>query len=59
MHGRLKLPEHSHCKFCVDPVPFKEEYCDDECRRSEVDRVAAKRRRNLISMGPPESSLSP
>lgn len=28
----IRLPEHSHCKFCGDPVPFGEEYCDDECR---------------------------
>lgn len=38
MVAGLRLPEHSHCKFCGDPVPFGEEYCDDECRISEADR---------------------
>lgn len=24
-------PEHSHCKFCGDPIPFDEKYCSEEC----------------------------
>lgn len=28
----LKLPDHSHCLHCGNPVPFGEEYCDEVCR---------------------------
>ncbi len=38
MVGGLRLPEHSHCKYCGDPVPFGEEFCDEECRAAEAKR---------------------
>ncbi len=44
----MRLPEHSHCKFCGDPVPFGEEYCDEECRRAEAEREAAEKRRDML-----------
>lgn len=47
----LRLPEHSHCVFCGDPVPFGEEYCDDECRRKEAERKAKEKRRDYIFYG--------
>lgn len=28
----LKLPEHSHCMHCGDPVRFGEDFCDMRCR---------------------------
>ena len=28
----VALPNHSHCKYCGDPGPFGNEYCDDDCR---------------------------
>ena len=27
----LKLPEHSHCAYCGDPIPFDRTYCSEEC----------------------------
>ena len=42
------MPEHSHCKFCGDPIPFGEEYCDDECRKNEVAREAAETRKDMM-----------
>lgn len=45
------MPEHSHCKFCGDPIPFGEEYCDDECRKGEAARVAAEKRRDVLFYG--------
>ncbi len=27
----MALPEHSHCKFCGDPVSFDDDYCSEEC----------------------------
>ena len=26
-----RLPEHTHCLYCGDPIPYGETYCDDEC----------------------------
>lgn len=43
----IRLPEHSHCKFCGDPIPFGEEYCDDECRAGEEARVRKERNKDL------------
>ena len=45
MAGGLRLPEHPHCIYCGDPVPFGEEYCNDECRRNEELRQKAERRK--------------
>ena len=30
------MPEHSHCKFCGDPVPFGEEYCEAAEKRRDM-----------------------
>lgn len=48
MAAGIRLPEHSHCRFCGGPIPFGEEYCDDECRRGEAERVAKEKRRDLM-----------
>ena len=42
------MPEHSHCKFCGDPIPFGEEYCDEKCRKNEAAREAAEKRKDLM-----------
>lgn len=42
------MPEHSHCKFCGDPVPFGEEYCDEECRKKETEREAVQKRKDMM-----------
>lgn len=26
-----ELPDHSHCRFCGDPIPFGGKYCSEEC----------------------------
>lgn len=44
----LRLPEHSHCLYCGDPIPFGEEYCNEECRSKEKERVAAEKRRDMM-----------
>lgn len=44
----VRLPEHSHCKFCGDPIPFGEEYCNEECRRGEAHRKTAEKRRDML-----------
>lgn len=32
------MPEHSHCKYCGEPIRFGTEYCNDECRSAEMER---------------------
>ena len=49
--ANIRLPDHSHCKFCGDPIPFGEDYCDDECRRMEAERVSKEKRRDYIFYG--------
>ncbi|MGN0098764.1 MAG: DUF2116 family Zn-ribbon domain-containing protein [Candidatus Methanomethylophilaceae archaeon] len=44
----LRLPDHSHCIYCGDPLPFGEEYCNDECRSKEAARVASEKRRDMM-----------
>lgn len=45
------MPDHSHCKFCGDPIPFGEEYCNDGCRRGEANRQAAEKRKEWMFYG--------
>ena len=47
----MKLPEHSHCAYCGDPIPFGEGYCNDECKRMEAERVAKEKRKDYIFYG--------
>lgn len=51
MTGGLRLPEHSHCIYCEDPIPFGEEYCNDECRRNEELRQKAEKRKEYRFWG--------
>ena len=44
--ANIRLPDHSHCIYCGDPIPFGEEYCNDECRQKEAERVAKEKRKN-------------
>ena len=45
--ANIRLPEHSHCLYCGDPIPIGEEYCNDECRRAEAERVAKEKRKDM------------
>lgn len=48
----LRLPEHSHCKYCGDPIGFGKEYCDEGCESSYHRREAeTKRKDNLFYIG--------
>ena len=44
----LRLPEHDHCKFCGDPVPFEQAYCSEECYYSEQARIKKEKRNNYL-----------
>jgi len=44
----LRLPEHSHCAFCGDPIQFGKEYCSEECKQKQAEKVAAEKKRDYI-----------
>ena len=43
----LRLPEHSHCNYCGDPVPYGEEYCSEECRENHRNEDKKTRIRDI------------
>ena len=43
----VRLPEHSHCKYCGDPVPFGEEYCGEECREADRERDRKEKNKDI------------
>jgi predicted nucleic acid-binding Zn ribbon protein len=47
----IRLPDHSHCTFCGDPIPFGEKFCSEECVAKEKERVAAERKKDFIFYG--------
>ncbi len=44
----VRLPDHSHCKYCGDPVPFGEEYCNDACKNAEAERERKDKMRDVL-----------
>lgn len=44
----VKLPDHSHCRYCGDPIPFGEEYCDDGCRKADHDRESREKLKDSL-----------
>ncbi len=51
------LPNHSHCEYCGDPVPFGSEYCDDDCRELHLAEKAVERKKDIIFYGLIAASL--
>ena len=44
----VSLPNHSHCNYCGDPVPFGEQYCDDDCRQLHEAEKNVERKKDII-----------
>jgi len=44
----VHLPEHDHCKFCGDPVPFDRAYCTEECYWNDQAQMKQENRKNII-----------
>lgn len=42
------LPEHSHCKFCGDPIPFGDSHCSEECRAMHETREKKESKKTSI-----------
>jgi len=45
---QTRLPEHDHCKFCGDPVPFDRAYCTEDCYWKDQARMKKKKKNNLL-----------
>ena len=45
------LPEHSHCRYCGNPVGYGEEFCDDDCRALCKAEESVERRKDIIFYG--------
>ncbi|MCL1811133.1 MAG: DUF2116 family Zn-ribbon domain-containing protein [Methanomassiliicoccaceae archaeon] len=43
-----RLPEHDHCRFCGDPVPFEQAYCKEECYWNDQAKMKKEKKNNLI-----------
>ncbi|MDR1405132.1 MAG: DUF2116 family Zn-ribbon domain-containing protein [Candidatus Methanoplasma sp.] len=43
-----KLPEHDHCRFCGDPVPFDQAFCSEDCYYKEQARVGKEKKNNRV-----------
>lgn len=44
----VRLPEHSHCKYCGDPIPFGEDYCGEGCRDADIQREKAEKKKDVM-----------
>jgi predicted nucleic acid-binding Zn ribbon protein len=53
----VALPNHSHCKYCGDPIPFGNEYCDDDCRELYLAEKSVERKKDIIFYGLIAASL--
>ena len=47
----LKLPEHSHCLHCGDPLPYGENFCDDSCKSDYEKEQKSESLRDLLFYG--------
>jgi len=42
------LPDHDHCRYCGDPVPFEQAYCCEECYYKDQARRRKERLRDVL-----------
>jgi Uncharacterized protein containing a Zn-ribbon len=43
----IPLPDHDHCKFCGDAVPFDRAYCKEECYWNDQARMKKEKNDNV------------
>ena len=51
------LPNHSHCKYCGNPIAYGEEYCDDDCRELFKAEESVERKKDILFYGLIAASL--
>ena len=44
----VPLPNHSHCSYCGNPIPYGEVYCDEDCRELHEIERKMERRKDII-----------
>ncbi len=47
----VALPNHSHCRYCGNPTPYGENYCDDDCKALFKAEESIERRKDIIFYG--------
>lgn len=52
-----RLPEHDHCEYCGDAVPFDRRFCTEECAGRWLRERKEERRRNVLFYGVVAASL--
>ena len=52
-----RLPEHDHCKFCGDPVPFEQAYCSEDCYWKDQAKMKKEKRNNLLFIAATAASV--
>ena len=45
------LPNHSHCRYCGNPIAYGEEYCDDDCRELFKAEESVERKKDILFYG--------
>lgn len=46
-----ELPDHDHCRFCGDAVPFEQAYCCEDCYYADQKRIRSERLRDAAVAG--------
>ncbi len=44
----VSLPNHSHCSYCGNPIPYGESYCDEDCRELHEIERKMERKKDII-----------
>ena len=45
------LPDHDHCRYCGDAVPFEQAYCCEECYYADQKRIRKEKTRDAAIAG--------
>ena len=45
------LPDHSHCRYCGNPIEYGEEFCDEDCVALYKAEESVERKKDIIFYG--------
>ncbi len=54
----VRLPDHDHCRFCGDPVPFEQAYCSEDCYWKDQAKMKKEKRDNIIFVAAAGASVA-
>jgi predicted nucleic acid-binding Zn ribbon protein len=46
-----KVGQHRHCRNCEKAIPFKDEFCDEECETDWKTKMSSKKRQLIYFYG--------